>query len=692
MINELYQLSNALSAAKVQTSTWHRKYFLLPKANEKKPCVRIFLNGDGTISLSRIPDKNAAFLRKYGSNQGSFPAMNLAPLYRITDTEQKKLLQAVLQGKRAVPPLDVIRQWTAEPNWSDKFLHKYTNSLKNVPEEIEKMLFATSGLAISRLIQETKPLQNPKLLYQMLCQAAFAMLEQRVDTILALQILFYPGDEKKAARDDFGTLSAVLDSRVLEQQGTPVIGPVFMQQFNKALLQAEQEKLVVSDFPSTEKDALGQPYSPSDDPMPRVKLAGGFDTALRTMFHAHPCQYRYGRIENDTYPLSPEMRTRLKNALEWVSDEDHHNITWMNLSRDDILFAYPDHLPNLSCSFVRLFGTHTRTSGKALFEQEAKNFLALFRPEQNSTEAHPERIQLFVLHKVDRGRTKVVYTFNSTPVNVEYRSTQWVKGCQNHPPFRLSPPPIPYPVQAAETLNRNWKQDGTIQAGSFQHFPLYHGLQLFFGAEKPTLELHILVRNTLGLAVYAGRVMCLPKEQWEPCKMQLQGIGQAAMLFALLLYQMDIRKETYMQSFPYLYGQLLKASDELHVLYCRVVRNGEVPPQLAGSSCYIAAAEAPVRTLAQLGQRMAPYLNWARSYQYQNVQTKGCESWRAMWLLGVYEKTVAALSSAWTSATHFTDEDKALLFMGYLARLPKTAKSPEGNIIKNDEEELEDAE
>lgn len=52
MINELYQLSNALSAAKVQTSTWHRKYFLLPKANEKKPCVRIFLNGDGTISLS----------------------------------------------------------------------------------------------------------------------------------------------------------------------------------------------------------------------------------------------------------------------------------------------------------------------------------------------------------------------------------------------------------------------------------------------------------------------------------------------------------------------------------------------------------------------------------------------------------------------------------------------------------------
>ena len=204
--------------------------------------------------------------------------------------------------------------------------------------------------------------------------------------------------------------------------------------------------------------------------------------------------------------------------------------------------------------------------------------------------------------------------------------------------------------------------------------------------------MHLLVQNTLNLAGCAGLINCLPKEQWTSHKSQLLGIGQATTLFALLLYQMGIRKETYMQNFPYLYGQLLKTSDELHVLYCRVVRNDEIPPQLAGSSCYTAAAEAPVRTLAQLGQRMAPYLNWARSYQYKSVQAKGCESWRAMWLLGVYEKIVAALSSVWTPAIHFTDEEKAQLFMGYLARLPKTAKTPDGNEIKNDEEEPEDVE
>lgn len=693
MINELYQLSNALDAAKIQMSTWHRKYLPLPKANEKKPCVRILLNGDGTVSLSRIPDKDAAFLRKYGSNQGSFPAMNLAPLYRITNTEQKKLLQSVLQSKRAAPSLDIIQQWATEPNWSDKFLRKYTNSLKTVPTEIKKTLSEFAELAIFQLIQETEPLQDPKCLHQMLWKAAFSMLERQVDTILALQVLFYPGDEKKTARDDFGTLSVVLDSRMLERQGTPAIGPVFMQQFNAAMLQAEQERMVASDISSMEMDAFGQSFSPSDDPMPRVKLAGGFETALRTMFHAHPCQYRYGRIENDTYPLSLEIRTQLKNALEWVSDEDHRNITWMNLSRSDILFAYPDRLPKLSGSFVRLFGTSANTSGKVLFEQEAQNFLALFKPQENGTEVHPERIQLFVLRKVDRGRNKVVYTLNTTPADVQRRSVQWIEGCQNHPSFRLKTPPVPYPAQAAETLNLAWKQDGTIFPNNSQHFPLYHGIRLFFGTEHaPTLELHVLVQNTLGLAGCAGRLMCLPKEQWTSYKSQLWGIRQATTLFALLLYQMGIRKETYMQNFPYLYGQLLKTSDELHVLYCRVVRNDEIPPQLAGSSCYTAAAEAPVRTLAQLGQRMAPYLNWARSYQYKSVQTKGCESWRAMWLLGVYEKIVAALSSVWTPAIHFTDEEKAQLFMGYLARLPKTAKIPDGNEIKNDEEESEDVE
>ena len=126
-----------------------------------------------------------------------------------------------------------------------------------------------------------------------------------------------------------------------------------------------------------------------------------------------------------------------------------------------------------------------------------------------------------------------------------------------------------------------------------------------------------------------------------------------------------------MDSLPYLYGQLLKISDALHALYCTVVREGNLPTQLAGSGVYQMAAEAPVRTLSLLGQRMNPYIAWAKTYRRKNVREAGKESWRAGWLLSLYEKTVDKLAAAWKPETRFNDEEKALLFIGYLAGYPK---------------------
>ena len=141
-----------------------------------------------------------------------------------------------------------------------------------------------------------------------------------------------------------------------------------------------------------------------------------------------------------------------------------------------------------------------------------------------------------------------------------------------------------------------------------------------------------------------------------------------------------------MKNFPYLYGQLLKISDALHVLYCRVVRNGDVPPQLAGSSYYAAASENPLRTLAQLGLRMAPYIQWARSYRFQPPSNaeKGCEPWRAKWLLGLYEKTMDAIQAV-EPPTHFQDTDKAQLFIGYLASLPKLKDTDSAAEVKEEQ-------
>ena len=181
-------------------------------------------------------------------------------------------------------------------------------------------------------------------------------------------------------------------------------------------------------------------------------------------------------------------------------------------------------------------------------------------------------------------------------------------------------------------------------------------------------DLHILSEKSRTIGAFLGGLLAkndLRHPIWERITEMLALIG-------LMLYREGIRKERYMEDFPYQYGQLLKVSDELHAMYCRVVRNGDLPPQLAGSSLYQAAAEAPLRTISVLAQRMNPYIAWAKTYRASGDPQKGSETWRAKWLLQMYEEIAGKLKKeVWTVDTRFNDEKKAQLFIGYLAAFPE---------------------
>lgn len=136
-----------------------------------------------------------------------------------------------------------------------------------------------------------------------------------------------------------------------------------------------------------------------------------------------------------------------------------------------------------------------------------------------------------------------------------------------------------------------------------------------------------------------------------------------------------------MKSYPYLLGQLLHISDELHALYCQVVRDDNVPPKLAGSSLYSAAAETPVTALSILGSRMQPYISWAKSYRYKKEKEKSA---LAGWYLWQYEETMNQIIVSEHNKPRFNDSERAELFIGYLASLPK-----KDSANKSDSEETE---
>lgn len=190
-----------------------------------------------------------------------------------------------------------------------------------------------------------------------------------------------------------------------------------------------------------------------------------------------------------------------------------------------------------------------------------------------------------------------------------------------------------------------------------------------------TADLHILSEKSRTIGAFLGGLLAkndLRHSIWERITEMLALIG-------LMLYREGIRKETYMEAFPYQYGQLLKVSDELHAMYCRVVRNDDLPPQLAGSSFYQAAAEAPLRTMSVLAQRMNPYIAWAKTYHASGDPQKGSETWRAKWFLQLYEEIADKLKEVWRVDTRFNDEEKAQLFIGYLAAFPKRVQNKDAD-------------
>jgi hypothetical protein len=197
-------------------------------------------------------------------------------------------------------------------------------------------------------------------------------------------------------------------------------------------------------------------------------------------------------------------------------------------------------------------------------------------------------------------------------------------------------------------------------------------MEMFFGAADLNRAIRSLIKNAVPLGAYAGAKL----NSHQTIKSQLPQLHLTLALMGMLLYWENIRKDVYMNEYPYLFGQLLKAADGLHELYCMTERNGQLPPQLVGSSMYQASMEFPSRTLAQLVQRLSPYLGWAKthaekSYLITKENGETVNSPRAAYYLSVFNEIASKLYVVLSDQTRFSDVEKAQLFIGYLASFPK---------------------
>lgn len=676
MINELHQLSFALQNTGIVADAWHRRYGPIARITSTAPCLRIVLNGSSVAEIESVSADKGSNIRRYGDNQASFPALNLAALYRITDNNIRMEIERLIKDGGEYD-VDTIESWCHTDNWSKNFREKYKRSFEARPQEIKQILQGeTQYQPFNDLMNAVQPFTDPNTFREALKEEAFKMLRARRGITVALQTLFFLPSQKEEEQEASGKLSVVLDTYDLEYEGASTIGPRFAKDLNKALLSAEH--LDQNDKTAEAKDAFGQSFIPLEEPMPKVKLAAGFDVSLRTMFKGQPCQNRYGKFENDSYPISKKERTELSAALEWIGKQEHANKTWVSIGKGEAMFVFPSRISKQLPGLTGLYQSDPLQK-EALFEAKAKSFADyVTKTKEYDPENVPEWIQFFILKKVDKARTRVVYSYNAKPEEIIQRSDDWQSASKNLPGFHFGTPQTPFPLKIAGILNKVWKQDGTVASGKYKEVTAYFGMELFFGRADLNHTLRVLIKNAAPLTVFAGS---RPNaSQSSDRKGQFFFLKETLVLMGMLLYWKKIRKDAYMNEYPYLFGQLLKAADGLHELYCMTERKGQLPPQLVGSSMYQAAMEFPSRTLAQLAQRLLPYLGWAKTHKDDcfSITTKNGElvnSPPAGYYLSVLHDIAGKLANALTNQTRFSDTEKAQLLIGYLASFPKKEKS-----------------
>lgn len=458
---------------------------------------------------------------------------------------------------------------------------------------------------------------------------------------------------------------------------------------------------------SDEIDAFGNKVDPKEfsDKLPEVKLPGAIaNTKLRSMSGESKCQTRYGRIDAESFPVGSEIRKAAKSALTWISSEEREGSTWAIAGANELVFAYPKCLSPTPPKLARLLGNGRKASAEekatadeseARFEKYAAEALKGLKTLSQGAAPNTD-IEVFAIKKADKARRKVVFYRNYSLDRLESAVNDWNEGARNLPPimFRRWPLPpkgeklpkgtqpvpaefhTPLPLSAVEIAYANWSQDGNEKfAPKFRVAPLYAGLPVFDGLElflgdslKSGLAqrmLSLLLQNTLSLAAEVGNMS--HKRMVVENRRAAVHLETALPLIGILLHKLNHNKETYMENSPYLIGRFLNLADGLHAVWCKNVRDNQIPPQLLGSSLFASFQMNPVQAFGNASLRMKPYLDWAKTNQTQDAAL-------SRWFLGEFGRVTAAIKETGIPS-RLSDADKAEMLLGYLASPGKQPES-----------------
>lgn len=442
-------------------------------------------------------------------------------------------------------------------------------------------------------------------------------------------------------------------------------------------------------------DAFGEDAIGATEKFAQVNLPILGKIILRAMTKDAPCQTRYGAIEAQGFPVGESSRREMKSALEWLGAADREHKTWCGVG-DGILFAYPSRIEDVATSDWADFAGATTDPGGSNFAARSERLIQVIRAKPQDVE---QNLRLFVLTKPDGHRTKVLVNRHFALSRIVVAANNWQSMCRRGECVQIRAfedkkpkwvtPITPQPMDVVVALNTVWSAS-EVAPSIVKDFNITHGISLLLdkghiGTDTSQRCLRAALKHwlplllRLGAAQRYGNVLPLPKKQEFSARM-------LPCMLALLAQRAHPSTGELMESPHFLIGRVLALSDQLHIQYCKHVRDGSTPPQLIGNALMSVALEQPVQALALLCQRILPYQAWAQTWKGEGedaglpryfLKELGLISYTLVSEKPETPANFAAMGEALPAnlPANSSDSQKAELLLGYLARGPSRPKT-----------------
>ena len=714
MLNELFELAQSLDGARIETHQRHRFFQPLPKASKANKVLQVSLraeSGPGAVSeLAFLPigAESSGYLKWEPSKGNSFPAFKVHSLCRLPATEEARTRLKEIQkslGKADDAGWPQLRSEIeslvalASDDWQD-IEARTSKNLQVISKEVLAMLgerpLPAENRAIEILVERCASLTPGDLhagLKRAMTNKALASPSEARDYLDLL--LFFPergrGEKETRGRD----FQVLLDLADWNEQGCP-----YPPNHHQVQHWMNGQFLARRDSAPSQGDAASDAYGATDaawkESFPQASLPILGRVTLRAMAAEIPSQKRYRMIEGGSFKVGQTSRDAMHSALEWLAKPEREGKTWRSLASRlgsaVVLFAYPSEEPETAPEIASLIAgaEEAGATAGAAFEVVAERVVHTLN---GIAERHADaQVKIFVLGKPDGHRTKVLAgecqpagrfieearRWQHAATDIPGISIRTFQGAEGKKPVE-GKPWTPSPAEMVWCLNTVWRHTSgaekakrPLRPEAAKGFDLADGLTLLLDEDQRA-------RPVTARALAALRDRAAPllseighKAVRSECLIVDKRYGRQLLywpcIIGILLHRHGMTKGGIMESVAYRIGRMMSLTDQLHYQYCMVVREGAVPPQLAGNALLSVAMDQPEKALALLWNRLRPYKAWADSLH------KGEKVGLVKYFLAELGRIAEELSHS-VLPTRCTDADRAQMLLGYLAR-PKKSDDP----------------